>query len=62
MFPAVPEEHKDKTGTYATSEDNFYLHAATLDDPSGFKPQFAVHEEAAQPWDAVPRAPGVAGR
>jgi porphobilinogen synthase len=29
MFPAVPEEHKDKTGTYATSEDNFYLHAAT---------------------------------
>ncbi len=29
MFPAVPEEHKDKTGTYATSEENFYLHAAT---------------------------------
>ena len=29
MFPAVPEEHKDKTGTYATSADNFYLHAAT---------------------------------
>ena len=29
MFPAVPEEKKDKTGTYATSEDNFYLHAAT---------------------------------
>jgi porphobilinogen synthase len=28
LFPAVPEEHKDKTGTYATSEDNFYLHAA----------------------------------
>ncbi len=28
MFPAVPEEHKDKTGTYATSEQNFYLHAA----------------------------------
>ncbi|THH37846.1 porphobilinogen synthase [Neolewinella litorea] len=28
MFPAVPEEHKDKTGTYATSEENFYLHAA----------------------------------
>ncbi|MEM6768942.1 MAG: porphobilinogen synthase [Bacteroidota bacterium] len=29
MFPAVPEEHKDKTGTYATSPDNFYLRAAT---------------------------------
>ncbi len=29
MFPAVPEKYKDKTGTYATSEDNFYLHAAT---------------------------------
>ena len=28
MFPAVPEEHKDKTGTYATAEQNFYLHAA----------------------------------
>ncbi len=28
MFPAVPEEHKDKTGTYATAEENFYLHAA----------------------------------
>jgi porphobilinogen synthase len=28
MFPAVPEEKKDKTGTYATAEDNFYLHAA----------------------------------
>ncbi len=28
MFPAVPEEHKDRTGTYATSEQNFYLHAA----------------------------------
>ena len=29
MFPAVPEELKDKTGTYATSAENFYLHAAT---------------------------------
>lgn len=28
MFPAVPEEHKDKTGTYATAADNFYLEAA----------------------------------
>lgn len=29
MFPAVPEEHKDKTGTYATKPENFYLRAAT---------------------------------
>lgn len=29
MFPAVPEEHKDKTGTYGASDQNFYLHAAT---------------------------------
>ncbi|OAV43553.1 porphobilinogen synthase [Lewinella sp. 4G2] len=29
MFPAVPEALKDKRGTYATSKDNFYLHAAT---------------------------------
>jgi porphobilinogen synthase len=28
MFPAVPEEHKDKSGTYATAADNFYLEAA----------------------------------
>lgn len=29
MFPAVPEEKKDKRGAYATADDNFYLHAAT---------------------------------
>ncbi len=28
LFPAVPEEYKDKTGTYATNPDNFYLAAA----------------------------------
>lgn len=28
MFPAVPEEHKDKTGTYAVDPENFYLQAA----------------------------------
>lgn len=28
LFPAVPENYKDKKGTYATSEENFYLHAA----------------------------------
>ncbi|MEM9835662.1 MAG: porphobilinogen synthase [Bacteroidota bacterium] len=28
MFPAVPEEHKDKTGTYGYDPNNFYLLAA----------------------------------
>lgn len=25
LFPVIPEEHKDKTGTYSYAEDNFYL-------------------------------------
>lgn len=29
IFPAVPEEYKDSTGTYSYAEDNFYLLAAT---------------------------------
>ena len=29
MVPAVPEEFKDKTGTYGYQEENFYLKAAT---------------------------------
>lgn len=33
--------------------DRIYLHAATLDDPSGFSPGFAVFEDMAQPWDPV---------
>lgn len=33
--------------------ERIYLHAATLDDPSGFEPRFAVFEEMAQPWDPV---------
>lgn len=33
--------------------DRLYIHAATLDDPSAFAPQFAIHADAAQPWDAV---------
>lgn len=28
MFPAVPEEHKDKTATYSYNPGNFYLQAA----------------------------------
>lgn len=28
LFPAIPEENKDKTGTYSYSSDNFYLTAA----------------------------------
>lgn len=29
MFPAVPDEHKDKTGTYGYDPENFYLKAAS---------------------------------
>lgn len=29
IFPAIPEEHKDKLATYSYAEENFYLHAAT---------------------------------
>lgn len=28
IFPAVPDEHKDKMGTYSYAEENFYLRAA----------------------------------
>ena len=31
--------------------ERIYLHVATLDDPSGFTPQFVVYEEMAHPWD-----------
>lgn len=37
--------------------DRLYLHAATLDDPADFSPNFVVFEEAAQPWDPI--APGL---
>lgn len=36
--------------------ERLYFHAATMDDPSLFKPQFVVFEEVAQPWD--PPRPG----
>ena len=31
--------------------DRLYFCAATLDDPSTFKPTFVVFEESAHPWD-----------
>lgn len=34
--------------------DRLYFHAATLDDPAQFAPQFVVYEENALPWDPVP--------
>ncbi|MCG8546009.1 MAG: GFA family protein [Alphaproteobacteria bacterium] len=37
----------------ARMPERLYLHAATLDDPSIFKPSFVVFEEAAQPWDVI---------
>ena len=33
--------------------ERLYLHAATLDDPSIFKPTFVVFQDAAQPWDVI---------
>ena len=33
--------------------DRLYFHVAALDDPSGFKPDFVVCEESAQPWDNI---------
>lgn len=31
--------------------ERIYIHAATLDDPSIFDPEFVVFAEKAQPWD-----------
>ena len=31
----------------------FFFHAATMDDPSTFKPQVVVYEDSKQPWDHV---------
>ena len=33
--------------------DRVYIHAATLDVPSAFKPAVSVFSSAAQPWDIV---------
>ena len=33
--------------------DTFVFHAATLDDPSSFKPQMVVYSDSAQPWDCI---------
>ncbi len=41
--------------------DMFYFHAATLDDPTLFKPEFVVFSEAAQPWDHIDPDIPVAG-
>jgi porphobilinogen synthase len=29
LFPSIPDQHKDKTGSYGYDPDNFYLKAAT---------------------------------
>ncbi len=36
--------------------ERYYFLAATLDDPSGFKPEFAVFADEAMPWDPAPEA------
>lgn len=31
----------------------YFFHAATMDDPSRFKPQMVVYQDSGQPWDHV---------
>ena len=42
-------------------EELVFLHAITLDDPSGFTPKMDISADSAQPWDqfddALPRFP-----
>jgi hypothetical protein len=33
--------------------DDLFFHAASLDDPTGFRPERVVHRHAAQPWDHI---------
>ena len=33
--------------------DNFFFHAATLDDPTLFEPSRVVYRDSGQPWDHV---------
>jgi hypothetical protein len=39
--------------TGAESERGIGILVATLDDPSGFRPQFDIHVAQAQPWDRL---------
>ena len=49
-----PECGSPVASSTARFPDRIYLLAATLDDPSVFKPEFAVFAGEAQPWDRAP--------
>jgi len=39
--------------TTSMMPDMLFFHAATLDDPSQYKPHMVVHTDTAQPWDHI---------
>jgi hypothetical protein len=39
--------------TLSTMPDLFVVHAAALDAPGRYQPQFVTYADSAQPWDAV---------
>jgi len=39
--------------TTSMNPDMLVFHAATLDDPSAFKPQMVVFSSSSQPWDHI---------
>jgi len=44
--------------TFAAMPEFFTIHAASLDDPSSFKPQIVTYTTSAQAWDHVdPKTP-----
>jgi len=49
IFPAIPEEHKDKVATYSFDPDNFYLKAAT-ELKSTFPDAILISDVAMDPY------------
>jgi len=49
IFPAIPEEHKDKTGTYSYHPDNFYL-KAVREIKSKFPESCIISDVALDPY------------
>lgn len=39
--------------TTSMMPDTYVFHAATLNDPNIFKPDFSVYSKSAQPWDFI---------
>ena len=49
LFPAIPEEHKDKTGTFSYHPDNFYLKVA-LEIKARFPEACLISDVALDPY------------